>query len=100
VPSIPLAPPLRSRGLGGDHGAVVRRLEEAEAGTAQEHAPGDVEGRGVRRQGRERSQPEREDDKADAAQEAGRIAVCEASGQWRDWSHHGSSTLPDLDAAA
>ncbi len=60
---------------GRQHRAIVRRLKEPEARAAQRHPPDDVEGARMRADRRERQQPGREQRKADAAEDAGRIAV-------------------------
>ncbi len=62
----------------------VGRLEEAKSPSAQRHAPDDIGGRGRRRQRGQQSHSEAEQRQADAAEDAGRIAVGQAA---RDRRH-------------
>ena len=100
VPSMPLAPPLRSRGAA----AIMVRLfgvwnrPNPAPATAIRHATSNNEGWGGSHA--ERAEAEREQQEADATEKPGRIALHQPSGEWRRKGNRdrpGRDQKPDLD---
>ena len=85
---------------GRDHGAVVGRLEQAEARAASAMRQTMSSGRGAGRQPRQRAEPAGEQQKSDATQQAGRVAFDQPPGERRrerDGDRPGRDQKPDLD---
>src|SRR6185437_9080616 len=66
---------------GTQHRAVVGRLENPEAEAAQRHAPADLRVAGMLRQEGEGQEPHGKEEQADPAEQSGRMAVGEPSGE-------------------